>query len=177
MKNLSITKHYILGLIISILLIALDQFTKYLAVVYLKGTDGIDILKGIFKLYYLENRGAAFGILQNQQIFFLFSTGIVLLLLIYVYGRIPVDFKYTPLRFCSIFLFSGAIGNMIDRASQNYVVDFLYFELIDFPVFNVADIYVTVTTAIFILLILFYYKESDLDNIKLLPWKKANKQE
>ena len=60
-----------------------------------------------------------------------------------------------------VLIASGAIGNMIDRAAQDYVVDFIYFVLIDFPIFNVADIYVTGATAIFVIAILFYYKEED----------------
>ena len=65
-----------------------------------------------------------------------------------------------------IFLSAGAIGNYIDRVSNNYVVDFIYFSLIDFPVFNVADIYVTVAIFFLLILILFYYKDEDLDEIK-----------
>ena len=58
---------------------------------------------------------------------------------------------------------AGAFGNMIDRAFRGYVVDFFYFKLIDFPIFNVADIYVTVTMVLLMGLILFYYKEEDLE--------------
>ena len=61
---------------------------------------------------------------------------------------------------------AGAVGNMIDRVSQGYVVDFLYFKLINFPVFNVADIYVTVSVVCFAVLILFYYKEDDFSFLK-----------
>ena len=84
-----------------------------------------------------------------------------------LYTKLPLTKRFTPLRLCAIFLIAGAIGNMIDRVRQSFVVDFLYFELIDFPIFNVADIYVTVSTAVFIVLILFYYKEEELETIKL----------
>ena len=73
--------------------------------------------------------------------------------------------KLLPLRICAVFIFSGAIGNFIDRLKLGYVVDFFYFKLIDFPVFNVADIYVTVGTFILAFLLSFYYKEEDLDRI------------
>ena len=165
-------KNYIIALAFSIVLIILDQVTKYLAVIHLKNSEGIDIVPNVFKLHYLENRGAAFGIMQGRQGFFFIMTVIVLVAIIYVYGKIPVEKHFMLMRICSILLFSGAIGNMIDRSIQNYVVDFLYFELIDFPIFNVADIYVTISTIIFIISILFYYKESDLEQIKLLPNKK-----
>ena len=59
----------------------------------------------------------------------------------------------------------GALGNFIDRVFRNYVVDFFYFKLIDFPVFNVADIYVTVAAFAMIILGLFYYKEEDYNKI------------
>ena len=73
----------------------------------------------------------------------------------------PQESRYLPLRICSVLLCSGAIGNMIDRLRLNYVVDFFYFNLIDFPIFNVADCYVVAACIFFVLLILFYYKEDD----------------
>ena len=73
--------------------------------------------------------------------------------------------KYLPLRACAVLIAAGAVGNFIDRIRLGYVVDFLYFKLIDFPIFNVADIYVTVSTALFIVLLCFYYKEEDIDRI------------
>ena len=73
---------------------------------------------------------------------------------------------------------AGAIGNMIDRVRFQYVVDFLYFELIDFPIFNVADIFATVATFGLVILLLFYYKEEDIDMLfqKLTP-KRSKTQE
>ena len=152
------------------LLVFLDQWTKSLAVKYLMGNEGIPIIDGVFRLKYLENRGAAFGMLQNQQVFFAIMTIAVLAGLGYMYYRLPVTKRYMPLEYNTILLLSGAIGNFIDRVFQNYVVDFLYFELIDFPIFNVADCYVVIATAIYALLILFYYKEEELDFI--IPKKK-----
>ena len=79
-----------------------------------------------------------------------------------------------PLRICSILLIAGAVGNLIDRVRLNYVIDFFYFKLIDFPIFNVADIYVSVGTAVLIILILFYYKEEELN--LLLKGRKGDKK-
>ena len=70
--------------------------------------------------------------------------------------KVPHERRFIPLRICMLMIASGAIGNMIDRIRLNYVIDFFYFELIDFPIFNVADIYVTVAAIFLILLILFY---------------------
>ena len=77
----------------------------------------------------------------------------------------PENRRYLPLRICAVLLCAGAVGNMIDRIFRGYVVDFFYFKLIDFPVFNVADIYVTTAAVILIVLIVFLYKEEDFDRI------------
>lgn len=181
MNNMSQKDHknptcfYISGAILSILLILLDQVTKQLAVSKLKGQDSFVIIRNVFELHYLENHGAAFGVLQGQKIFFVTITIFMIVLLIYVYGKLPLERRFYPLHGICIALFAGAIGNFIDRILNNYVIDFFYFSLINFPIFNVADIYVTCAMALFIILFLFYYKESDLDRLSalLLPWKKT----
>lgn len=145
--------------------IVLDQFTKNCAVVSLKDQDPFVILDGVFELRYLENRGAAFGLLQNQQLFFLFSVVLITFVALVFYRNVPMERRYVFLRFCAASILVGAFGNCIDRVRQSFVVDFFYFKLIDFPIFNVADIYVTVATALLIVLLLFYYKEEDLERV------------
>ncbi|MBS7008176.1 signal peptidase II [Anaerostipes sp.] len=144
-----------------ILLLAADQVSKAAAAACLRGKEGISILKDVFELQYVENRGAAFGILQNQQWLFFIITVLAVVLLTIVYLKLPEEKRYFPLRMCYIFLCAGAAGNLIDRAVRGYVVDFFYFKAIDFPVFNVADIYVTVSMAVLFFLILVFYKEDD----------------
>ena len=162
-------KYSIIAILSVIVGILLDQYTKLLAVAHLKEAP-ITIIKGVFQLHYLENRGAAFGMLQNQQMFFLITGVIMIAVVSVLYLRLPLTKRMLPLRICFILIVSGAIGNMIDRVMLGYVVDFFYFELIDFPIFNVADIYVTCATAVLAILILFYYKEEELDC--LFPKKK-----
>lgn len=145
----------------SILLVVFDQWTKQLAVSYLKGKEPIVLIKGVFELLYLENKGAAFGLFQNHRIIFLCTTVVIMAAVLYVYWKIPKNKHFFPLQVIGIGIFSGAVGNMIDRSLHGYVVDFLYFSLIDFPVFNVADIYVTVSTAFLVVFLIFYYKEED----------------
>ena len=164
-QKTSRTKHYIMALVCIFISTAIDQWTKYLAVSHLKDQDPFIIIPGIFQLSYLENRGAAFGLFQDQKIFFFLSAAAILGVIIWFYLRVPMIKKFLPLRICAVFIASGAAGNLIDRIRLDYVVDFFYFEWIDFPVFNVADIFVTVSTIIFALLILFYYKEEDFDQI------------
>ena len=148
-----------------LLLVVLDQFTKVLALQNLKGQDPITIIPDVFQLLYVENRGAAFGILQNKQWVFLIITAIVLAALIWALPRMSRERHFLPLRLCLCFIGAGAVGNMIDRIFRGYVVDFFYFKLIDFPVFNVADIYVTTSAIVLIFLIVFLYKEEDFDRL------------
>ena len=155
----------------------MDQITKRLAVLYLKEKAAISILPGIFELFYLENHGAAFGILQGQKTFFVILTVAALLILFLLYIRIPKEKHYFWLHLLLVLFISGAIGNFIDRCVQDYVIDFFYFSLIDFPVFNVADIYVTMAAVLMIVLFCFYYKEEDIDMLlgQLVFWKKKEK--
>ena len=157
---------YVKALAAIVVMVLVDQLTKGLAVRYLKPLpEGIILIPGIFRLLYLENRGSAFGLLQGQFVFFTIFTIIILAAITYVYIRMRKDSRMFPLRIVLVMIASGAIGNFIDRLAHQYVVDFFYFELIDFPIFNVADIYVTLSAGILILLVLFYYKEEDLQGI------------
>lgn len=163
-----------LALIWVVVLVIIDQYTKFLAKTNLENKDPITIIKDVFELHYLENTGAAFGMLQDQIVFFLIITIITILAILYLYAKIPFEKHYTPLRYILIFIIAGATGNCIDRVVNRYVVDFLYFKLIDFPIFNVADCYVSVSAVLLVLLFLFYYKEEDLD---FISFKKVDKHE
>ena len=148
-----------------VFLILLDQVTKLLALQNLKGQNPVTLIPDVSQLLYVENRGAAFGILQNRQWVFLIITVIVLAALVWALPKIPQERHFLPLTLCLCFIGAGAVGNMIDRIFRGYVIDFFYFKLIDFPVFNVADIYVTTAAVILIVLIVFLYKEEDFDRI------------
>lgn len=161
------TIQLLINFIFIILGVVADQAAKSLAIQYLKGKSDFILIKDVFVLHYLENKGAAFGMLQNQKMFFIFSAVVILALFIFVMIRLPLEKKYRYTHICLVLISAGAIGNMIDRLHYNYVVDFFYFKLINFPVFNVADIYVTIGTAFLIVLYLFYYKEEDLQFLKL----------
>lgn len=149
------------GLVSFIILVVIDQLTKKLAVIHLKDQEPIVLIKNVFQLLYLENRGAAFGILQGKRPVFIVITIIILILLAYCYIRAPYTRKFLRLRIVLIMIAAGALGNFIDRTLQGYVVDFFYFNLIDFPIFNVADIYVTCAAVFLVVLVLFGYKEDD----------------
>ncbi|MCM1047633.1 MAG: signal peptidase II [Clostridiales bacterium] len=157
----------IIDILLIVALIFIDQFSKYLAVIRLKDKPAFPIINGILELNYLENHGAAFGMLQNQRVFFIFVEVIVLGAIAYILYKTPNNKKYTRMHILLSLIAAGAIGNMIDRIRFNYVVDFIYIVLINFPIFNLADMYVTFSTAILVLSLLFYYKESDLEFISL----------
>ena len=156
---------FFLDMVAVIALILLDQYTKYLAVIHLKDKPAFNLINGVLELNYLENKGAAFGMLQNQKTFFVFVALVILGAIVYVLYKMPDERKYGILHVLLSLIAAGAIGNMIDRIRLDYVVDFIYFVLINFPIFNVADIYVSLSTVVLVILLLFYYKENDLSFI------------
>ena len=164
MENLA-RKRFLSGVILIVILTIIDRLTKVWAAKTLPQGFDIVIIPRVLELHYIENTGAAFSILTGKIIFFLLITVIMCIFIVYVMIKTPAEKKFTPFWFCLVFLLSGALGNFYDRLFYNYVVDFIYFVLIDFPVFNVADIYVTVSMALFVILILFYYNDEDLSRI------------
>ena len=130
------------GVLFIVLLIILDQITKIVAVHFLGGGQKVILIPGVLEFTLIHNSGAAFGILQNAMLFFFIITAL-------------------PMRLCLYFIAAGAVGNLIDRAVFSYVRDFIYFSLIDFPVFNVADIYITCAAFTMVLLTMFYYREEN----------------
>lgn len=177
MKKKGVCFHLVFWLSTLILLV-LDQWSKQLAVVHLKGKSALSIIENIFCLQYLENQGAAFGILQGKKFYFVVLTLIFFVAVIWVYFKIQTKKRYYPIYVIMSLFLAGATGNFIDRISYNYVIDFFYFEIIHFPIFNVADIYVTCGAALFLIFFLFYYKEKDLDELsgQIFPRRKKNKE-
>lgn len=139
-------------LIIIILGLVIDRLTKIYAVNNLieKNIDG-----KLFNLTYLENRGAAFGILQDKRMVFIILTSAIVIYLLYYFVK---NIKTSPriLNISLAMIISGAIGNFYDRLIQGYVVDFIEFSFVKFPVFNVADILVTLGCALMIIYIIFH---------------------
>lgn len=148
-------------------LIAIDQITKYLVRTNLVDHD-ISIIDDVFRLTFSRNTGAVWGMFKDFTLGLIIISIIILVGVIYVLIKLPYGTrKYTILRVICVFIISGAVGNLIDRVFLSYVVDFLYFELINFPVFNIADCYITCSVILLAILLLFYYKEEDLDFLKL----------
>ncbi len=184
------------GIVAVIILIVLDQLTKVWAQTILAGKD-IPLIKGVLEFHYLENQSAAFSMdpisllqkifhfaawddpaafLNAKMTFFTILTIVIAIGILVIYYRVPSTKHFLPLNIILVAFISGAIGNLIDRMTHRYVVDFIYFKLIDFPVFNVADIYVTCASFALIYYILFFYKDHDFEQIFPSRRKKAQEE-
>ncbi len=141
----------------TIILIAADQLSKFAAVRFLKAQESIEFIKEILSFTYVENRGAAFGILQNARWVFILFTIIAMAFMIFYKIKHKPQGKIINTSLC--LLLAGATGNMIDRLCLGYVVDMIEVTFIDYPVFNVADCFVVVGTILLACYILFIYKE------------------
>ena len=142
-----------------VLITVLDQFAKYLAVGGLSGVSTIPLIKNIFHLTYCENSGAGFGVFANHtNLLSIASILVVAFVLVYVFVKRPKD---KLLNLSLMFMIGGAVGNLIDRIRLGYVVDFLDFCLIDFPIFNVADCFITVGAVILAVYIIFFSEKKE----------------
>ena len=123
-------------------IVAADQFTKYLTVANLSLGEHAAFLPGLLRFTYVRNYGAAFSSFQNQQwlfaLIFVVFTGLV----IWEYRKKAMPFS-TSERWCIAAIYGGGLGNMIDRVRLGFVVDMIETEFMRFPVFNVADCFIT----------------------------------
>jgi len=153
----------LLPVIAVIVLILLDQGTKLWALASLKPIHNMTLVEGFMDLTFVENRGVAFGMFSGQRWVILLLTCIIAVGLIWFYVTLPKKQDYRPGRISLILILSGAMGNIIDRMFRGYVVDFFEFTFFEWPVFNVADIYVVVGVILLALMILFVVKDEDLE--------------
>ena len=123
-------------------IVATDQVTKFLTVANIPLYQDVPFLPGVLNLTYVQNTGAAFSSFEGQQwlfaLIFLVFTGLVF----YEYFKKPMGFT-TLERWCIAAIYGGGLGNMIDRVRLGYVVDMIETTFIEFPVFNVADCFIT----------------------------------
>lgn len=153
----------LIDMVVTALLLSLDQFTKYLAITKLKDNPAVVLIRDVLELNYLENRGSAFGMLQNQKFFILFVGFVFLAVILFFLFKLPGEKKFRIVHILLAAVIAGGIGNMIDRFRFDYVVDFISFVLINFPIFNVADCYIVVSVIGLFILFLFVFKEKDLE--------------
>lgn len=154
--------NYLIYLFIVVSLVSLDQYTKSIILNYFKLYQSKTIIDGFFSLTYVQNFGAGFSIMQNARTTFLIITPICLVGFTYLFIKSNDKLSKTAL----LLMISGTIGNFIDRIVRIYVVDFLDFIIFgwDFPIFNVADIFLTVGVCLYIIALI---KEEKDAKIKL----------
>jgi signal peptidase II len=145
--------------------IVLDQISKLIAVKLLAPIGSVPLWEGVLHLTYVENKGAAFGMLADQRwIFMSISSVAIIAIALYLYSGRNESKLYCG---ALTLIISGGIGNMIDRIALGYVVDFIDFALIDFAVFNIADSFVCIGAGLLVLaLILDIIKEAKLEKAK-----------
>lgn len=144
-------------LIFTAILVLIDQMSKYLVVEFLKDQPPIVVIEDVLNFFYVENRGAAFGIMQNMRLFFIIITIAIVLAILFILFK---NYKNNSLLFniSLALILGGAIGNFIDRFRLHYVVDFISFRIFgyDFAVFNLADVFIVIGTILLAIMILLY---------------------
>ena len=151
----------IASILFVILLVVLDQASKiYLTLVNKTSPIDLEVIRGFFKITYTCNDGAAFSILKGKRVFFIIMTIVVVFLIVYYLLKNKV---YWVEKYSLLLIISGAVGNLIDRIMYGYVIDFLDFIIFgyDFPVFNIADSFITIGAIGLIISILFLNKEGE----------------
>lgn len=145
-----------MAFLVGVIIILADFFSKRAAVKFLKD-ESIELINGILRFSYVENTGAAFGIMKDMRWFFIFITFMLIIILFLLFKK--TYYKNAFMRIGVIFVISGAIGNLIDRIFLGYVVDFIDFYIINFPVFNIADCFVCVGAVMLCIHYLFIEKD------------------
>lgn len=151
----------LLYVFISIAVILLDQLSKSLITSHFSLYEQKTLIEGVLSFTYIQNRGAAFGIFSGARVFFIVITVLAFVLGYVYFKKHPMKNIFEKLGIS--FIAGGAVGNLIDRAFLGYVRDFISADFIDFPIFNVADCFVCIGAAIYILCILLEKNEGKSD--------------
>ncbi len=149
---------YILMAVMAVLILAADQITKLLVVANIPLQHTVDFMPGFLSLTYVQNDGAAFSMLEGQHWLFALVFAIFAAFIIWEFPKKRLPLK-TFERFCIVAVFAGGLGNMIDRLCLGYVVDMIQTEFMNFPVFNVADCFITCGCIALIAHLIFFNKE------------------
>ena len=143
-------------------IVAADQVTKYLTVAHIALGQDIPFIPNLLGLTYVQNTGAAFSSFEGQQWLFALVFGVFTVMVIWEYFKSPMPFSKFE-RWCIAAVYGGGLGNMIDRVRLGYVVDMIETKFMVFPVFNVADCFITCgCIALMVSLVLFnkeFWKE------------------
>lgn len=166
--------------IVALLVLVLDQAVKYWATISIPFNEGsVSLIPGVIHLVNIHNYGAAFGFLQNQNARWLFVIVAIIFVTVVIFA-LGKNYIREPLgRWSAVLVMAGAVGNCIDRVMNGYVVDMFQFQFVNFAVFNVADIFITICGILFCVYIIFSDEFKGKDRAregserKPAPWKKA----
>ena len=149
---------YLFMAIFAVLIVALDQVTKWLVVANIPLFGHVSVIDGLFHLTYTQNTGAAFSSFEGMQ--WLFALVFILFAAAIIWEFSGKRWPFTTFeRWCIVFIFAGGLGNMIDRIRLGYVVDMIATDFIDFPIFNVADCFITCGCLVLMVHLIFFNKE------------------
>lgn len=149
-------------LVLFIILNIFDRVSKLLAM-HFCSQKNMTVIENALEITYMENYGGALGILNNQRFFFIFSSALFIALIIFFLFALPNDKKFNGLNICLAFIIAGMMGNMLDRIIFGYVVDMIYVSKINFPVFNLSDVFISLGVVFTIIIVLFKLKEKDFE--------------
>jgi signal peptidase II len=138
-------------------IVGVDQLTKYLVLVNIPLYGEVPFIPGVLKLTYVQNTGAAFSMLEGQSWLFMLVFAVMTVLIFVEYFKKPMPFTKLE-RWCIAAIYGGGLGNVIDRVFRHYVVDMIQTEFIEFPVFNVADCFITCGCILLLVSLLFFNK-------------------
>lgn len=175
-ENRSYIPQMIFQAITVVVLVVIDRITKYLAIIKLNPENGgkpYKLIDKVLSFTYLENRGSIWGILQGKINFLLIISVLLFVILLYVYIKLPKNSNYNILLWIDAVMIAGALGNTYDRIFYDYVVDFIFVEIIHFPIFNFADCCITIAAVVTVVIILTKYKN---DNFEFLSFKKKKSE-
>lgn len=145
--------------VFAIILIVIDQLSKWFIVQNFELYGEKVLIPGVFSLFYIQNKGAAWGIFEGRMVFFYIITILVVGYLIYTFHKYEIKSKLVGCSFSLIL--AGAIGNFIDRLLNGYVVDMFRLDFINFPIFNVADVCLTVGVILMVIQVLFFEEKEE----------------
>ncbi len=161
-KNRLKKKILIWDFVCLILLNILDRLAKF-AAQYFCMNENYVLIKDVLEITYIKNAGGALGILNNQRFFFVFISVLFICLIAFFLLVMPIDTKFNPLHIWLSFILAGTIGNVADRIIYGSVIDMIFISKINFPVFNLSDVFITIGTLLTILTVLFKLKEKDFE--------------
>ncbi len=149
----------LLAILLIFAIVLADQISKYFVLEHLLPKGSVAVWEGIFHWTYTENTGAAFSMLSGQKYFLIVLPILICIVLGYLLFAKKIEHKLG--RVALTFLLGGAIGNLIDRIVHGFVVDFIDVRIINFAIFNVADIFVTVGAGLLIAYLVFFYEKAE----------------